>query len=111
MTLPSSELDAAQKDAAPARTSELIYRLEDRPPLPQTLFAAGQHLLEMFVAVIIPALLICQALGLPVQDTQHIISMSLFASGLASILQIKTWGPVVPACYRFKAPALTLFRR
>ncbi|MDN6229099.1 MAG: uracil-xanthine permease family protein, partial [Enterobacterales bacterium] len=25
---------------------------------------------------------------------QHIISMSLFASGLASILQIKTWGPV-----------------
>ncbi|PPS59405.1 hypothetical protein CRX72_29755 [Pantoea sp. BRM17] len=40
------------------------------------------------------ALLICQALGLPAQDTQHIISMSLFASGVASLLQIKTWGPV-----------------
>ncbi|KAB8310567.1 uracil-xanthine permease [Erwinia endophytica] len=74
--------------------SELIYRLEDSPPLPQTLFAACQHLLAMFVAVITPALLICQALGLPTQDTQHIISMSLFASGLASLLQIKTWGPV-----------------
>lgn len=48
----------------------------------------------MFVAVITPALLICQALGLPADDTRHIISMSLFASGLASILQIKTWGPV-----------------
>lgn len=48
----------------------------------------------MFVAVITPALLICQALGLPAQDTQHIISMSLFASGVASVLQIKTWGPV-----------------
>lgn len=94
MTLPSSELDAAQKDAAPPRTSELIYRLEDRPPLPQTLFAAVQHLLAMFVAVITPASLICQALGLPAQDIQHIISMSLFASGLAPILQIKTWGPV-----------------
>ncbi len=58
--------------------SELIYRLEDRPPLPQTLFAAFQHLLAMFVAVITPALLICQALGLPAEDTQHIISMSLF---------------------------------
>ncbi|EBS5740390.1 xanthine permease XanP, partial [Salmonella enterica subsp. enterica serovar Eastbourne] len=34
--------------------SELIYRLEDRPPLPQTLFAACQHLLAMFVAVITP---------------------------------------------------------
>ncbi len=36
------------------QTSELIYRLEDRPPLPQTLFAALQHLLAMFVAVITP---------------------------------------------------------
>ncbi len=44
--------------------------------------------------MITPALLICQALGLPAQDTQHIISMSLFASGVASIIQIKAWGPV-----------------
>ncbi len=83
-----------QQSQLSAHHSELIYRLEDRPPLPQTLFAACQHLLAMFVAVITPALLICQALGLPAQDTQHIISMSLFASGVASILQIKTWGPV-----------------
>ena len=79
---------------AQTHNSELIYRLEDRPPLAQTLFAACQHLLAMFVAVITPALLICQALGLPAQDTQHIISMSLFASGVASIIQIKAWGPV-----------------
>ncbi|GKW33265.1 xanthine permease [Pectobacterium carotovorum subsp. carotovorum] len=89
-TTETSQTEAA---AAPQR-SELIYHLEDRPPLPQTLFAASQHLLAMFVAVITPALLICQALGLPAQDTQRIISMSLFASGLASILQIKTWGLV-----------------
>ncbi|MBV4414340.1 uracil-xanthine permease [Enterobacteriaceae bacterium YMB-R22] len=78
----------------PSTPSELIFRLEDRPPLPQTFFAALQHLLAMFVAVITPALLICQALGLPAQDTQHIISMSLFASGVASVIQIKAWGPV-----------------
>ncbi|WP_042820217.1 MULTISPECIES: nucleobase:cation symporter-2 family protein [Yersinia pseudotuberculosis complex] len=92
MSTQSAELDAAQP--SPARPSELIYHLEDRPPLPQTLFAACQHLLAMFVAVITPGLLICQALGLPAEDTQRIISMSLFASGLASLLQIKTWGPV-----------------
>ncbi|WP_408672837.1 uracil-xanthine permease family protein [Xenorhabdus szentirmaii] len=74
--------------------NELIYRLEDKPPFPQALFAAFQHLLAMFVAVITPAMLICQALGLPKQDTQHIISMSLFASGLASLIQIRSWGPV-----------------
>ncbi len=85
---------ADAQPVAQTQNSELIYRLEDRPPLPQTLFAACQHLLAMFVAVITPALLICRALGLPAQDTQHIISMSLFASGVASIIQIKAWGPV-----------------
>lgn len=93
MSVNSIESPDAQP-IAQKQNSELIYRLEDRPPLPQTLFAACQHLLAMFVAVITPALLICQALGLPAQDTQHIISMSLFASGVASIIQIKAWGPV-----------------
>jgi xanthine permease XanP len=79
MSVNTAESENAQP-VAHKQTSELIYRLEDRPPLPQTLFAAFQHLLAMFVAVITPALLICQALGLPAQDTQHIISMSLFAS-------------------------------
>lgn len=74
--------------------SELVYQLEEKPPLPQALFAALQHLLAMFVAVITPAWLIANALKLPAQDTQYIISMSLFASGLASILQIRTWGPI-----------------
>ena len=94
MSTQTAEQETQQPDLSRQTKSELIYRLEDRPPIPQTLFAARQHLLAMFVAVITPALLICQALGLPAQDTQHIISMSLFASGLASILQIKTWGPV-----------------
>lgn len=94
MSTQTAEQETQQPDLSRQTKSELIYRLEDRPPIPQTLFAACQHLLAMFVAVITPALLICQALGLLAQDTQHIISMSLFASGLASILQIKTWGPV-----------------
>lgn len=93
MSVNVAESDAKQP-IAPTCSEELIYRLEDRPPFPQTLFAACQHLLAMFVAVITPALLICQALGLPAADTQHIISMSLFASGVASIIQIKAWGPV-----------------
>ncbi|MDF7670488.1 uracil-xanthine permease family protein [Orbaceae bacterium ESL0721] len=74
--------------------SELIYKLDDKPPIFQTLFAAMQHLLAMFVAVITPALIICKSLELPVSDTQHIISMSLFASGVASLIQIRAWGPI-----------------
>lgn len=74
--------------------SDLIYRLEDRPPLPETLFAAIQHLLAMFVAVVTPSLIICQALGLSASDTNTIVSMSLFASGVASFIQIRTFGPI-----------------
>ncbi|WP_325893272.1 nucleobase:cation symporter-2 family protein [Grimontia sp. NTOU-MAR1] len=62
--------------------------------MPQTLFAAFQHLLAMFVAVVTPSLIICQALGLPTSDTNTIVSMSLFASGIASFIQIHTFGPL-----------------
>jgi xanthine permease XanP len=74
--------------------SELIYQLEDKPPFAKATFAAIQHLLAMIVAVITPAMLISQALHLPLEDSRRLISMSLFASGIASLLQIKTWGPI-----------------
>lgn len=76
------------------KPSELIYQLDDRPPLPQTLFAALQHLLAMFVAIITPSLIICQTLGVSAAETNTIISMSLFASGISSFIQIRTFGPI-----------------
>lgn len=76
------------------KPSELIYQLDEHPPLPQTLFAALQHLLAMFVAIITPSLIICQTLGVPAAETNTIISMSLFASGISSFIQIKTFGPI-----------------
>lgn len=48
----------------------------------------------MFVAVITPSLIICQSLGVPADQTNTIISMSLFASGLSSFIQIRTFGPI-----------------
>ncbi|HDZ9494516.1 TPA: uracil-xanthine permease [Vibrio cholerae] len=77
-----------------SRKADLVYQLNDRPPLPQTLFAALQHLLAMFVAVITPSLIICQSLGVTADQTNTIISMSLFASGLSSFIQIRTFGPI-----------------
>lgn len=87
-------MTAKNETSVTPRRSELVYRLDDRPPLPQTLFAATQHLLAMFVAVITPSLIICQALGVSAADTNTIISMSLFASGISSFIQIRTIGPI-----------------
>ncbi|MBF1575819.1 MAG: xanthine permease XanP, partial [Prevotella shahii] len=36
----------------------IIYGVNDRPPLQETLFAAIQHLLAIFVAIITPPLII-----------------------------------------------------
>jgi xanthine permease XanP len=44
-------------------TSDLIYKLNDQPPLAETLFAALQHLLAIFVPIMTPALIISSALS------------------------------------------------
>ena len=71
----------------------LIYGLEERPPLRDTLFAALQHLLAIFVAIITPPLIISGALGLDIQTTSFLVSMSLFVSGIATFIQCRKVGP------------------
>lgn len=77
---------AAQKD--------LIYGLNDRPPLRETLFAALQHLLAIFVAIITPPLIIASALRFDIQTTGFLVSMSLFVSGIATFIQSHCVGPI-----------------
>ena len=72
----------------------LIYGLEDRPPLRDALFAALQHLLAIFVAIITPPLIIAGALNLDLETTGFLVSMSLFVSGLATFVQCRRLGPV-----------------
>lgn len=72
----------------------LIYGLEDRPPLRDTLFAALQHLLAVFVAIITPPLIIAGALNLDLETTGFLVSMSLFVSGVATFVQCRKLGPI-----------------
>lgn len=76
------------------KTKELIYGLEDRPPLRETLFAALQHLLAIFVAIITPPLIISSALRFDLETTGFLISMSLFVSGVATFIQCRRFGPI-----------------
>ncbi|HIY36117.1 MAG TPA: xanthine permease XanP, partial [Candidatus Paraprevotella stercorigallinarum] len=72
----------------------LIYGLEDRPPLKDTLFAALQHLLAIFVAIITPPLIIAGALKLDLETTGFLVSMALFASGVSTFIQCRRIGPI-----------------
>lgn len=77
-----------------ATQKDLIYGLNDRPPLRETLFAALQHLLAIFVAIITPPLIIASALRFDIQTTGFLVSMSLFVSGIATFIQSHRVGPI-----------------
>lgn len=76
------------------KDSGLIYGLNDRPPLRETLFAALQHLLAIFVAIVTPPLIIAGALELDLETTGFLVSMALFASGVATFVQCKRIGGI-----------------
>lgn len=79
---------AMQSSSESVKTG-LIYGLNDRPPLRETLFAAAQHLLAIFVAIVTPPLIIANALKLDTQTTSFLVSMSLMVSGVATFIQCR----------------------
>lgn len=83
-----------QQIPPPSSAHGLIYGLNDRPPVREALFAALQHLLAIFVAIITPPLIIAGALKLDLETTSYLVSMSLFASGLSTFIQCRRIGGV-----------------
>lgn len=82
-------------DTPNARTpSVLLYGIEERPPLREAFFAALQHLLAIFIAIVTPPLIIAGALGLDHETTGFLVSMVLFASGLSTFIQCRRIGGV-----------------
>lgn len=78
----------------PSTESGLIYGLNDRPPFKEAFFAALQHLLAIFVAIITPPLIIAGALKLDAETTGYLVSMALFASGISTFVQCRRFGGI-----------------
>lgn len=81
-------------DLEVSQRAEMIYGIEDRPPFRDAIFAALQHLLAIFVAIITPPLIIAGALKLDLETTGFLVSMALFASGISTFIQCRKIGPV-----------------
>lgn len=73
---------------------ELIYGLNDRPPLKESVFAGFQHLMAILVAIATPPLIISGALNFDTATTAFLVSMAFFASGIATFIQCRRFGPV-----------------
>jgi xanthine permease XanP len=73
---------------------KLLYGLNDKPPFKDALFVGFQHVCAIFIPVVTPALLVTGALGLDPNRTAYILGMSLFVSGLGTLIQVHRLGAI-----------------
>jgi len=91
---------------------ELLYKIDDRPPLAETAVLGLQHYLTMFGSTLAVPLLLSPALGIedPVEKGWLIATM-FFVSGIATLLQT-TWGNRLPiiqgGTFSFLAPTFAI---
>ena len=75
--------------------NEVIYGLDDRPPIGRAVILAAQHVLTMFGATVAVPLLLQDGLRMQQQDVAILISSVMLCSGLATWIQV-TFGSRLP---------------
>ncbi len=71
-----------------------IYGLNDRPQGIKALLLSLQHLLAMFSGNILCPIIVCNMLNLPSSEKTFLLQASLFAAGIATLIQVKSIGPI-----------------
>jgi xanthine permease XanP len=77
----------------PRKPTNLIYGVDDEPPLTTTLLLGFQHIFILSIAFIFPVVIINEIGGSP-EDAQNLICMAMLATGLSTALQALNKGPV-----------------
>ena len=75
------------------KPANLIYGVEDNPPLGATILLAVQHLLIAVIYLIYPVIVVAEAGGTRA-ETAFCVQMSMLAIGLGTILQVRNRGPL-----------------
>lgn len=95
--------------------SDMLYGIEEKPPVGVAILLALQHILAAFAGIIAVPLVVATALGLSVEDTSIMVSASIFVAGLATLLQSKGLGPIgsrvsgmMGTDFTFANPAITV---
>lgn len=94
-------------------SQRLIYGIDDRPPLRETLLLGFQHYLTMFGSTVAIPLLLATALGIPegASELGQLIGTMFFVSGITTWMQV-TWGNRLPlvqgGTFSFLAPTFAI---
>lgn len=77
----------------PKKPPDIVYGVDDRPPLPAILLSACQHTGNLAISVVVP-ITIFHAAHIPADVAAGIISVSFLGLAAAAILQALPRGPV-----------------
>ena len=76
-----------------AKPSNLIYGVDEKPPIVSTFLLGLQHTFVMSSTLILPVVIVSE-IGGTLDQVQSVVSYSMIAAGLATILQSLKRGPV-----------------
>jgi len=77
----------------PQKPSNLVYGVDEKPPLQIIIALAVQHIFFLTAGLIV-ATMITREIGCPPEIVQNVVCMSMIAGGIATILQALNKGPV-----------------
>jgi len=73
--------------------NDILYGLDDKPPVSHCITAAIQHVMACFIGIITPTLIIGNVLDLQA-EIPYLVSMALMVSGISTFIQVKKIGPI-----------------
>ena len=77
----------------PQKPANLVYGVDDKPPLRIIIALAIQHVFFLTAGLIVAAM-VTRAIGGPPELVQSVVCMSMLAGGIATIMQALNKGPV-----------------
>jgi len=90
----------------------IVYSVEDTPPLPVLILAGAQHVLTLFGATTLVPLIFGPAMGMTTPQVAVFVSCVYLAMGLATLLQTSRFGSGLPivqgSSFSFIPPVMTI---
>lgn len=74
------------------KRNEIVYKVDDRPPLALSIILALQHILAAFGGIVAVPLIVGQAIGVKIDDLSYLVSAAIFMAGLATFIQARGIG-------------------
>ena len=71
------------------KRTDILYNIDDRPPVGKSVIFAFQHILAMFAGNVTVPLLVINIVGLNSEEGTFLIQCALLVAGVATLLQVR----------------------